>query len=494
MNYVSTRGGEVVSGLEAVWRGISKSGGLYVPETLPQALPYECLTGQTLEALMADFFHRFIPEITKEGWEGVVSQALADLQGDQEPFTLPLAQVNAYLDRYYLLTADGFPTGSMSDLSLAILRSLLRQTGDRGERRGQPLVLALISEDYAAACLGRSSRFPCLTMIPQNGVRGQEIAGLAAAQDQLMVFPESFDSRYREFSDLAADPSFEAQLVARGYDPVFVGPGHIIEVLTAGALATAVIASIAQMTGGIKGVDFAVHKDHLSFLAGLVYASSLQIPVGVVYVGENEPAALASFFKTGRTTSPRKNRRRDDAGVAWPVNLERLLFEVTGRDEVRLKEILDQADLPDQDLLTADEINLLNQSVLVAGNDYKRCLRTIKNFYDQTDYLLARETADAVASWARYSKQKDEIPVCFVQNRSPLTDYVSCSRALFGDKTRRQDRETAIRTLSEEVGIPVWQTFGDQAPPPLSLLEGPMEGAILNWLDKKEEGSYGQED
>ena len=48
--------------------------------------------------------------------------------------------------------------------------------------------------------------------------------------------------------------------------------------------------------------------------------------------------------------------------------------------------------------------------------------------------------------------------------------------------------------LSEEVGIPVWQTFGDQDPPPLSLLEGPMEGAILNWLDKKEEGSHGQED
>ncbi len=490
MKYISTRGGEVVSGLEAVWRGISSEGGLYIPQALPQALPYQELIGRKLQELMAEFFYRFLPDLSLEDWKALLGQALQSLKEDQDSFELPLVRVNNYLDRYYLLLADSLPTGSLSDLSGAILGTFLEWTADQDPRPGRPLVLSLVGEDHAVSSLSRPPDLPYLVIMSQNGVRNREIAGLPAAQDQLLSFSESFDERYREFTRLASDPSFDAQLRDRGFKPVFVGPGHIIEVLTAGALATAIVVSVKESLEEMDKIDFVVHKDHLSFLAGLVYASSLQLPLGLVYLGENEPASLTPLFKSGRTANPRRRRRRDDEGAAWPVNLERLLFEVTGRDEVRLKEILDQAGQSDRQLLTEDEVNLLNQSVVVGGNDYKRCLRTIKTFYDQTDYLLARETADAVAVWAKQVKQKDHVPVCFIQDRSPLTDYVSSGRALFGDKAPRHDREAAIRMLAEEAGIPAWQSLGQEENPPLPSLEGPLDQAIVNWLDKEESHGF----
>ena len=490
MKYISTRGGEVVSGLEAVWRGISSEGGLYIPQALPQPLPYQELMGRSLEELMAEFFYRFLPDLSLDDWKALLSHALRSLKEGPESFELPLARVNNYLDRYYLLLADGLPTGSLSDLSGAILRTLLEWTGDKDPRPGRPLVLAMVGEDQAASSLSWAQDLPYLVLMSQNSIRSREIARLPAARDQLLSFSESFDERYREFTRLASDPSFDSQLRDRGFKPVFVGPGHIIEVLTAGALATAIVVAIKENLEELDKIDFVVHKNHLSFLAGLVYASSLQLPLGLVYLGENEPASLTSLFKSGRTAKPRRRRRRDDEGAAWPVNLERLLFEVTGRDEKRLKEILDQADQADRQLLREEEVNLLNQSVVVGGNDYKRCLRTIRTFYDQTDYLLARETADAVAVWARHVKQKDHVPVCFIQDRSPLTDYVSSGRALFGDKAPRHDREAAITMLAEEAGIPAWQSLDQEEVPPIQALEGPLDLAIVNWLDKEENHGF----
>lgn len=490
MKYISTRGGEVVSGLEAVWRGISSEGGLYIPQALPQPLPYQELMGRSLEELMAEFFYRFLPDLSLDDWKALLSHALRSLKEGPESFELPLARVNNYLDRYYLLLADDLPTGSLSDLSGAILRTLLEWTGDKDPRPGRPLVLAMVGEDQAASSLSWAQDLPYLVLMSQNSIRSREIARLPAARDQLLSFSESFDERYREFTRLASDPSFDSQLRDRGFKPVFVGPGHIIEVLTAGALATAIVVAIKENLEELDKIDFVVHKNHLSFLAGLVYASSLQLPLGLVYLGENEPAFLTSLFKSGRTAKPRRRRRRDDEGAAWPVNLERLLFEVTGRDEKRLKEILDQADQADRQLLREEEVNLLNQSVVVGGNDYKRCLRTIRTFYDQTDYLLARETADAVAVWARHVKQKDHVPVCFIQDRSPLTDYVSSGRALFGDKAPRHDREAAITMLAEEAGIPAWQSLDQEEAPPIQALEGPLDLAIVNWLDKEENHGF----
>lgn len=491
MDYVSSRGGQAVSGLEAVWRGLSREGGLFVPQAPPPALDLQSLVGLSPEGQMAEFFYRFLPCLSREEWTRLLDGVLEDLKGGRDRFELPLTPINRYLDRYYLLTADGMPTGSLADLSLAIMKALWTRMETPAKIR--PLILGLVTEDFALAGLSQGYPWPSLSFLSQNGVRGEELAEWSGAFESLACFSEDFDRRNREFASLAADPEFEKRLADRGYTPLFVSPGHLVEVLTAGALATASMASIANLTGEVGQVDFVVHKNHLSFLSGLVYASSLQLPVGLVYVGENEPAPLTGLFKAGRYAVPKKKRRRDDEGASWPVNLERLLFEVTGRDGDRVKAIIEEAEESDHRLLTEEETSLLNQSILVSGNDYKRCLRIIRSFYDQTDYLLARETADALGAWSRQSGQKQEGRVCFVQERSPLTDYRTCNRALFGDKASRQVREEAIRDLAHEAGLAVWQSFEEKEAGRPWDLEGPLDLAIFEWLDRKEERDVWEE-
>lgn len=459
MNYISTRGGAPASSEEAIYRGLSKTGGLFIPEKLPEALPLEAMFEKTPAETMALFFHRFMPNFSLEVWESIVDEALLTLTAESDAFDWPVHPLNAYLERYYLLNGDRLPTGSLSDISSAIFLTLLRKLDEKRNNPLEPLIVAVITDDMAVSSLRMMSAYKKIFFVSQNGGRSSEISWLLKSHEKAFSFEDSFDTRYREFSGLAADESFEKALNAQGYDPIFWGPGHILEVLTAGALVTASLALILAEKTPEDSMTYVVNKNHLSFFAGLVYANSLELPIDAVYVGENEPAILRTLFETGKMMQAKRRRRSDDPGVMWPVNLERLLFEVTGRDESRLLDIMgkwDQAEVP---LLNEDEIHLLNQSVTVASNDYRRCLRIIRNIYDQTDYLIGRETADAIACWARHSDKKDTSIVCYVQERSPLLDIETTTKAILGDEASRRAEADAVCMLAEESGVPIWETL-----------------------------------
>lgn len=479
MQYVSTRGGQPVSGMEAVCRGISRSGGLFVPENPPEPLSLSSLKGMPFQEVMALYFHRFLPDLSPGSWEAVVRQAFQSLTEEGREPGLPLTRLNDYLDRYFLINADHLPTGSLADLSSAVfakMRPLLPK------RDKEILVLAMMPQDSLIAFAAQEWPTPRIMFMPA-GSRAGELDGSAVSGDHVRLFEESYDQRYREFTALAGDPAFEKKLNDRGWTPCFMGPGHLLEVLTAGALATAVAASVAGLSDEERVLDFAVAKDHLSFVAGLVYASILQIPIGTVYVGEGEPAWLMPLFKTGKPSHPARNRRNRESGTDFPVNLERLFYEVTGRDGAKTEYLCRQVGQAGEPLLSEDELHLLNQSIVVGSCDYNYCLRLIRTVYDQTDYLVSLDTANAIACWSKYADKKTESRVCYVQEGSPLLDAAVCARALFGKEAGKGD---PVSMVSEETGVPVWPRLaqavekGPEADWP--VLDASIEEAVEGFL------------
>lgn len=480
MRYLCTRGGPAVTDREAILRGLSRQGGLYVPGSPPEALTIPQLKGLSFQQIMARFYHRFLPSLTEAAWEAIVVQAFSELSGESQVPRLPLTRLNDYLDRYFLINADGMPTGSMNDLSLAILEAVLARFGDSGKR---PLILGLLTQDAAASLAVRqASGLPRVLITPLAGRRGRELAGLAS---DLLFFEDSYNARYKEFSELAAREEFARQLNVRGYEALYLGPGHLLEVLTGGALATAVMARIAETAGEEKTVDFAVPRGHLGFLSGLVYASTLQLPVGTVYVGDKEPSALAALFARSKAVKKERDRRKGEGDASFPVNLERLFFEVSGREVERTGLLTAMREGNGESGLTEEEKNLLSQSIVVDGCHYKYCLRLIRTVYDQTDYLVGADTAEAMACWARHSDKKADTAVCFVQKRSPLLDADICSQALFGRDS--EPGQAAVR-LSREAGIPIWSSLeavGEGDPGDRALLDGPIGAAILDRLPSR---------
>jgi Threonine synthase len=76
MRYLSTRGGEPVRAAEAIVRGISPSGGLYVPEEYPQI---QVETGErgSYQATALRIMQAYFPEAEESALKGMISAAYA---------------------------------------------------------------------------------------------------------------------------------------------------------------------------------------------------------------------------------------------------------------------------------------------------------------------------------------------------------------------------------------------------------------------------------
>lgn len=470
MEYWCTRGGNPVSGREAVFRGLSERGGLYIPSTPPEPLTDEDLTTSDWQQVLALFYQRFLPDWSLSEWEVIVDQAVRQLRGDDHSFELPTRPVNRYLPHLYFFMSDALPTASVYDFSAAITQTLL--SFERKNDRRKPFILLLSEGDEATAMAFRrsdASEGRMLLFIPENCIRKDEINAALPEQDSFMTFRSSYDSAAAMIRDLAGDAAFNEEMERTEYRPLFITPGYLLTVLTFGALAAASIALIVQSRTGSSGapsgdltndqrIDFVIPEGHLALLSGIAYAAGLGLPVGTVYTGEGTPGVLSDLLKRGLCSSSDEREADDDndVDVTIPVNLERILFEILSRDTDRLSTCVETYRSGGTFSLSNDEKKMLSQQMVVASCTSNRAQGVMISIYDRTDHLVDRGTAEAISCWESDTGRVADRDTCVIMARSPLLDDVFAARALFGRKNVRKDREQNVRRLAEETDIPLW--------------------------------------
>ncbi len=470
MEYWCTRGGNPVSGKEAVFRGLSERGGLYIPATSPEPLMDEDFATSDWQQVLALFFQRFLPDWSLSEWKIIVDQAVRKLRGDERSLDFPTRPVNRYLPHLYFFLSDMLPTASVYDFSAAITQTLL--SFERKNDRKKPLFLLLSEGDEAtamASCRSVASEGRMLLLIPENSNRLDEISAVLPEQDFLLTFRSSYDHAAAMIRDLAGDASFNEAIDRAGYCPLFITPGYLLTVLTFGALAAASIALIAQNRMDSSGtptsdlsndrqIDFVIPEGHLTLLSGIAYASSLGLPVGTVYTGEGVSGVLSDLLKKGlRSSQDEKDADDDyDIDVAIPINLERILFEILSRDTDRLSACVEMYRSGGTFSLSSDEKKMLGQQMVVASCTPKRAQGVMISIYDRTDHLVDKGTAEAISCWESDDGRVADRDTCVIMARSPLLDDVFAARALFGRKNIRKDREQNVHRLAEETGLPLW--------------------------------------
>ena len=74
MKYFSTRGGDAVTASLAIVRGISPSGGLYVPEAFPRLDIQELAKIQTYEDMAAAVMGPYLPDTDEEQLRSMIAK------------------------------------------------------------------------------------------------------------------------------------------------------------------------------------------------------------------------------------------------------------------------------------------------------------------------------------------------------------------------------------------------------------------------------------
>lgn len=328
MKYVSTRGRAPVLGFaEVLLAGLASDGGLYVPETWP-SLP-KTAPRATYAELALDVMWPYVEgAIDRDGFAGLVNDAY---RGFDHPDVCPLVELDEGL---WLLELFHGPTLAFKDVALQLVGRLFdRELARQGQRA--TIVVATSGDTGAAAieaCVGRG-RLDVVVLHPLGRVSEAQrrlMTTVYAPNVHNVAIEGTFDDCQDLVKAMFADSRFRGDLRLAAMNSI--NWARVMAQLVYYVLAVQRLGPCAFSvpTGNFGNV-----------LSGWV-ASRMGLPITALIVGSNRNDVLARWLATGTleihevvpTISPAMD-------IQVPSNLERLLYELEGRDSARLVETMD---------------------------------------------------------------------------------------------------------------------------------------------------------
>ena len=149
MKFISTRGGEKVTGAQAIVKGLSENGGLYVPEKFP------IVSREELESLLelsyaeraAKVLIKFLDEFDEKELLSACEEAYSRFEKNDPA---PLVKID---DGVFMLELWHGPTCAFKDMALTLLPYLLRKSCDLCGIKEEILILVATSGDTGKAAL-----------------------------------------------------------------------------------------------------------------------------------------------------------------------------------------------------------------------------------------------------------------------------------------------------------------------------------------------------
>ncbi|HHU07092.1 MAG TPA: hypothetical protein GXZ59_01975, partial [Clostridiaceae bacterium] len=220
-----------------------------------------------------------------------------------------------------------------------------------------------------------------------------------------------------------------------------------------------------RLQWGEGGLALVVPSGNGSELVAAIYAREMGIPIEKIIVTTNRNRGLADLIREGSYNRRRKLWHTDlpALDVDLPMNVERVLYEVLGRDAVQTSIYLN-------DLINEGFIRLSKkdtaamQSYLDAMSiDDRRIASIILSIYDRTDYALDPHTAGFISAYETWKeRQRSDLPAVVLNTDSPYRFTRTMSEALLGrGYVRGRSNSVLVAELEQEIGLAVPKIFTD---------------------------------
>ena len=410
MRFISTRGGEKVTGAEAAVRGVATNGGLFVPEKLPQISDTEM--DEMLEASFpertAKIVKKFFSDIAEAELLSALEEAYSRFEGDDPA---PLVRVD---DGVYMLELFHGPTLSSKDMAVAALPHILKKSSPDGKSA----IVAVTSGDLGKSVIecfrGRGARV--LVLYPSDGLSKMQKLQLVtedAENAEVVAVNGTFDECLNSVKELLS-----GQLVtANSINFACLAPR--IAYFYSAYLD---LISSEQIERG-EEIDFYIPSGNLGEVVAAYYAKLSGLPVRKIHCATNENNSLVSLPVTGvfekkntvvKTTSPSMD-------ISVPADLERLIFELSGRDTRLTAKRMASLSSDRQFSLTENELTKLCEIFDFGSANEETCVEAMYDVFVDTDYVMDTCTGCAMKvahDWYEKNK-KDETKAVIVAIDSP---------------------------------------------------------------------------
>ena len=438
--YRSTRSNsEPVTASQAILKGLSDDGGLFVPDHIP-ALDKSLseLAGMSYQQVAYEVMKLFLTDFTEEELKNCINNAY-DSKFDTEKIA-PLVQAD---DAYYLELFHG-STIAFKDMALSILPHLMITSARKNNIKNEIVILTATSGDTGKAALAgfadvKGTRI--IVFYPKNGVsRVQELQMLTqkGANTSVVGIEGNFDDAQTGVKKIFGDKEFAKELDSMGFQlssANSINIGRLVPQVVYYVYAYAKLLANGEIEKDEK-VNVVVPTGNFGNILAAYFAKQMGVPFGKLICASNDNKVLYDFFQTGTydknrefilTTSPSMD-------ILVSSNLERLLYLSCGRDAAKTKAMMEQLSANGKYEITEDMKEFMKD--FAAGYaDMEENAKEIRKVFDDTGYLIDTHTGVAAAVYEQYkAKTGDTTKTVIASTASPYKFSRSVMEAVLGKK------------------------------------------------------------
>lgn len=474
MEYISTRGGDArFSAAEAIKQGIAPDGGLLVPSEIPVLDKDDIIQMTQLDyaGRAVRILSLFLTDYSRAELEEYVQAAYSEERF--VPEAAPLIQLNKYNDLEYILELWHGPTAAFKDIALQLLPSLMTAAIRKTGEKARVCILTATSGDTGKAALEGFRDVEGTSVIvfyPSQGVSEAQRLQMATQEGgncHVVAVEGSFDDAQNGVKAIFNDQDFAAQLRDAGVllsSANSINWGRLVPQIVYYFSAYAELLKREKIEPGEK-INLVVPTGNFGNILAAWYARSMGLPIGKLICASNKNKVLSDFIRNGRYDRRREFFKTNSPSMDILIssNLERLLFELTGRDSDRLAEWMNG--LQNDGFYQIDPATLRSlQEVFVGGfADEVGTLKTIREVYDRCDHLIDTHTAVGFNVYGRYAARSgDETKTVFVSTASPFKFSTAVGDAIYGvGYSKGRSEERLLEELAQESSLEIPLTLKD---------------------------------
>ncbi|MBQ8591520.1 MAG: threonine synthase [Lachnospiraceae bacterium] len=411
--YKSTRSNSApVTASQAILKGLSDDGGLFVPEKIP-ALDKSLaeLSKMSYQEVAYEVMKLFFTDFTEEELKDCIAKAY-DSKFDTEVIA-PMAEADG---AYYLELFHG-ATIAFKDMALSILPHLLITSAKKNNSKNDIVILTATSGDTGKAALAGFAdveHTKIIVFYPKNGVSPiQEKQMVTQKGDNTYVvgIHGNFDDAQTGVKQIFSDKELAAEMDAKGFQfssANSINIGRLVPQVVYYVYAYAKLLEEGKIEDGEK-INVVVPTGNFGNILAAYFAQNMGLPINKLICASNDNKVLFDFFTTGcydrnrefvLTTSPSMD-------ILISSNLERLIYMTAGSDADKNAAFMASLSKEGKYTITDD---MKAQMKDFYGNyaSEAETAETIKALYDKTGYVIDTHTAVASCVYNKYKQETND--------------------------------------------------------------------------------------
>ena len=389
MKFLSTRNSNLkISGREAIVKGISEDGGLFVPESFPA---FDIM--ENLDLSYTDLAHKilslYLTDFDKDDLLGLIEKSYASFEDK-------IAKVS-YQKDFYLELYHG-RTSAFKDFALCLLPNLLAYAKKSLGIKDKTLILTATSGDTGKAALEgfyNTEDIDILVLYPTEGVSSIQKAQMdttGSLNSKVISIDGNFDDAQSAVKKIFNDEVIKEELKKENIylsSANSINIGRLLPQIVYYFYSYADLVKNKKISGGEK-ISYCVPTGNFGDILAGYYAKEMGLPIDKLVIASNDNNVLTDFFTTGRYDANRDLVKTISPSMDILVssNLERLIYHKSSDEVVKEK----MADLKDKGLF---EFKGDFHEFLCGYAKEDETRETIKKVFEEENYLMDPHTGVA---------------------------------------------------------------------------------------------------